>query len=128
MLYPINRFLRKSLSVVILLATICFPGIACAEVSDKTPSLQYIWIVAISSGLVCLAAAYIKRWLLFFVAVFPLVWFVSLFLEIHSPDVGPALLAEAGYSYFVQAYLAIFVVCVLGTVGWLLHKKRTTNK
>ena len=61
---------------------------------------------------------------LLIVAIFPAVWFLSLFLEIHSPDVGPALLIEAGLSYIAQVYLAAFSVIALGAIGCFLNTKK----
>lgn len=120
MLHPTDRTLSKTL--VLLLTTIYLPS-ACAEVIDKVPTLPFIWGVAMASGLVCLVATYFRRWLLVLV-VLPGAWFFNLFLEIYSPDVGPALLAEAGRSYMIQAYLAALAVIALGALGWILNASK----
>lgn len=120
MLHPANRTLPKTL--ILLIATFYLPH-AYAEVIDKVPTLPFIWGIAITSGVVCLMATYFRRWLLILIAL-PGVWFFNLFLEIYSPDVGPALLIEAGRSYIVQVYLAAFAVIALGALGWILNSRK----
>ena len=112
-----DRALSKTL---IILATTFYLPCAYAEVIDKVPTLSFIWGVAIASGVVCFITTYFRRWLLILAAL-PAVWFLSLFLEIHSPDVGPALLVEAGRGYIVQTYLAALSVVILGALGWILN-------
>lgn len=119
---PHSAHCTLSKALIAFLAIIYLPS-AYAEVIDKVPNLALIWGVAIASGIACLLATYYRRWLLI-LAILPAVWFLSLFLEIHSPDVGPALLVEAGRSYIAQAYLAGFVVIVLGVLGWVLNAKK----
>ncbi len=120
MLHSTNSALSKAL--IALVAIFYLPS-AYAEVIDKVPNLSFIWGVAIASGATCLVATYFRRWLLI-LAVFPAVWFLNLFLEIHSPDVGPALLIETGRSYIAQVYLAAFSVIALGALGWVLNTKK----
>lgn len=120
MLHSTDRALSKAL--IVLVTTFYLPS-AYAEVLDKVPTLSHIWGVAIASGVVCLVVTYFRRWLLILVA-FPAAWFLSLFLEIHSPDVGPALLIEAGRGYIAQAYLAALSVIALGVLGWILNAQK----
>lgn len=120
MLHSADRALPKAL--IVFVVTFYLPC-AYAEVIDKVPTLSFIWGVAIASGVVCLVATYFQRWLLILVA-FPAMWFLNLFLEIHSPDVGPALLIEAGRGYIAQAYLAALSVVVLGILGWVLNARK----
>ena len=120
MLHSTDHALSKALIVVI---AIVYLPCAYAEVSDKVATLPLIWGVAIASGLICLMATYFRRWLLISVAV-PAVWFLGLFLEIHSPDVGPAILIEAGRGYIIQAYLAALSVFALGVLGWILNAQK----
>ena len=120
MLHTTDRTLSKTL--VLLLTTFYLPS-AYAEVIDKLPTLQFIWGVAMASGVICLVAAFVQRWLLILVAL-PGIWFFNLFLEIHSADVGPALLAEAGPDYIVHSYLAAFAVIALGVLGWVLNTQK----
>ena len=120
MLHPTDRTLSKTL--ILLLTTLYLPCVY-AEVIDKVPTLPFIWGVAMASGIVCLVATYFRRWLLILI-VLPGVWFFNLFLEIYSPDVGPALLIEAGPNYLVHAYLAAFAVIALGVLGWILKTRK----
>ena len=120
MLHSTDRALSKAL--IVFVATFYLPC-AYAEVIDKVPTLSFIWAVAIASGVVCLVATYFRRWLLI-LAAFPAIWFLSLLLEIHSPDVGPALLVEAGRGYIVQVYLAALSVIALGVLGWILNAQK----
>lgn len=121
MLHSADRALSKAL--VAFVAVFFWPN-AYAEVIDKVPSVSQIWGVAVASGVACLALTYFRRWFLVLAAAFPAVWFFSLFLEIHSPDVGPALLIEAGRGYIAQAYLAAFSVVALGALGWFLNSRK----
>ena len=120
MWHSTDHALSRALIVAI---SIFYLPCAFAEVSDKVPTLPLIWGVAIASGLICLMATYFRRWLLILV-VFPAVWFLGLFLEIHSPDVGPAILVEAGRGYIIHAYLAALSVIALGVLGWILNAQK----
>lgn len=51
-------------------------------------------------------------------------WFISLFMEIHSADVGPYLHLEQGTVYYVQAYAAFAVVLFGLIVGVIWHRRR----
>lgn len=121
MLHTTHRALPQAL---IICVAALVPGVVHAEVSDKMPTLVQIWIIAVSAGLLCLVAAYFRGWLTVLVAALPMAWFFSLFSEIHSMDIRPALLAEAGQTYYVQAYLAALLIVALGYVGWMLGKRR----
>jgi hypothetical protein len=94
------------------------PALAFAEVSDKEYGIGTIWLVGFAAAAVCFVGGYFRRWLLIPLAVVPLVWFVGLFLELHSSDVGPALLHEQGIGYYVQAYLAGVVFLLGCALGW----------
>lgn len=121
MLHTTHRALSQAL---IICAAVLIPGVGHAEVSDKLPTLAQIWVIAVSAGLICLVAGYFRGWLAALIAVLPIGWFLSLFSEMHSVDIGPALMAEAGWAYYVHAYLAVLLMVVLGCVGWMLGKRR----
>lgn len=120
MLHPADRALSKTLSFLFLEL---YLSAAYAEVMDKLPSLAYIWGVAIACGIICGVLTYFRRWL-FILVVLPLMWFASLFTEIHSGDMGPAIFAEAGGSYINQTYLATFTLIVFTTLGWMLNARK----
>ena len=126
MFYSFNRSLLKLL--VPLFAVMAFSNNAYAEVSDKVPSLSYIWGAAILLGAICFIATFIKRWLAIPISILPALWFISLFMEIYSPDVGPSIIAELGYEYVIHAYATIGAVLIFIGMGWLLNKKRSRLK
>lgn len=121
MLHPSYRSLPKEIVFSTLLLV---PALAYAEVSDKEPSSYYIWSVGAVAATVCFFGAYYRRWLLVLLAPPPALWFISLFLEIHSADVGAALYREQGLLYYLQAYLSLALFVLSGGVGWLLNKRR----
>lgn len=64
------------------------------------------------------------HWALFVLAVvYPVFWFVSLLMDVHSFDLEPAIVAEAGQSYSMNAHAAT-IVWLLGVGG--LEKKGKT--
>ncbi|MEQ9107059.1 MAG: hypothetical protein RLO04_06300 [Limnobacter sp.] len=64
------------------------------------------------------------HWALFVLAlVYPALWFVSLLMDLHSFDLGPAIVAEAGQSYLMNAHVAA-ILWLLGVVGLLVWKRR----
>ena len=106
------------------LALALLPGMAFAEVSDKEPSLWFIWAVGLAASGICMAAMAHRRWLGAVLAVLPALWFAGLLMEIHSPDVGPYLYAEQGWSYYLQAYLALTVFVGSLVLGLRMRERR----
>ena len=101
-----------------------FPKICFAEVMDKAPSLEAIWIWAI---LGCLAGLVILRsglWLIIVTLPLPTLFFVGLLLKINHPDVGPAIKIEAGNAYIISAYVGIILVFVGHILGYILGKRQ----
>ena len=109
---------RYVFSTVVFLA----PVVAFAEVSDKEPSLLSIWVIGIIAALVCFVASYFLKWYGTIVAVFPLFWFALHFIELHSSDIGKALYLEQGAGYFIQSYLAAFLV-LIGVIAGVFFNK-----
>jgi len=94
-----------------------------AEVADKEPPAWAFVVCAV----VCILASWpmvrSKKWLA--VVALPLAFLSAAFVleEVRSPDVGPAIVRELGYSYVAIAYasaLAPFVVIIT----LLARKKR----
>jgi len=102
------------------------PTAALAEVSDKEPSLFYVWMVGIIASAVCFIGSYHRRWLAPILAILPALWFASFLMEIHSADVGPHLYAEQGIIYYIHAYLSL-AIFVAGIIFGLLMNKRRRN-
>lgn len=101
----------------------CFlPLCAHAEVLDKLPQIQDMWLHA-ALGFLFAGVALRIHWGVFVLAlVYPALWFVSLLMEVHSFDLGPAIVAEAGQSYSMNAHAAV-IVWLLGVVGLLVLKR-----
>lgn len=92
------------------------PFYAHAEVLDKLPQVQDLWMQAVLSVLFAGVALRIHRAVFMLVLIYPALWFVSLLMDVHSFDVGPAIIAEAGQSYSMNANAAA-VIWLLGVVG-----------
>jgi hypothetical protein len=116
--YSPDRALSKKIAVAFLLL---FPAVAFAEVSDKEPSLIFVWSISLIAAVICFFGAYFRKWLTPILAALPLLWFVSFFIEIHSEDIRLHLYAEQGLSYYVQSYLA-FAILIFGILLGLFIK------
>lgn len=111
-----------------LLVTVCgfLPLYAHAEVLDKLPQAQDMWLHA-ALGFLFAGVALRIHWGVFVLAlVYPAVWYVSLLIDVHSFDLGPAIVAEAGQSYSTNAHAAA-IVWLLGVVGVVVWKRRGTR-
>lgn len=124
MLHTTDRALSPSKIALSLLLLV--PATAFAEVSDKEPSLIFVWALGAGAAAICFIGARFRKWLAPLLAVLPLLWFASFLAEIHSADVGPYLYAEQGLSYYVQSYLSL-ALFVSGLVLGLLKNGRRRN-
>ncbi|MCE2744785.1 MAG: hypothetical protein LW710_02630 [Burkholderiales bacterium] len=113
------------LNKIVFVAACCFlPLCAHAEVLDKFPQIQGMWL-HVALGVLFAGVALRIHWSVFVLAlVYPALWFVSLLMEVHSFDLGPAIVAEAGQSYSMNAHAAA-IVWLLGVVGLLIWKTRS---
>ncbi len=122
MLHPTHRAILKLVTLTILV----YPAAVFAEVSDKEPSADIFWKIGLAAAIICLVGARMKPWLGVTCFVPVALWFTSLFLELHSFDVGPHLRIEQGTAYFLQAYAA-FGLPLCGLVaGYVWHRKSVT--
>lgn len=107
-----------------LIAGCVFPLLAYAEVLDKIAQPLDMW----SHALLGIAIAFVGlriHWMLFLVTIgYPVLWFASLLMDLRSFDLGPAIAAEAGPSYSVNAYaaLATWLIGVATMVMCKMHK------
>lgn len=115
---------EKELAALGLLLLV--PTAAFAEVSDKEPSLLFVWALGAGAAAICLVGISFYRWLTPVLAVLPLLWFASFLTEIQSADVGPRLYAEQGLSYYVQSYMSLFLF-ISGVASGLVVNKRRRN-
>lgn len=109
------------------LATAGMPATALAEVTDKIPTLPEIWGCAALAALALLLAMRLKPRLSWLILPLLGLWFTTLLLEVHSADVGPAIVSERGVGYVVQVYLAGGLAVVAGWIGWRWRKGRSTS-
>ena len=101
------------------------------EVMDKELSLEFIWLFFPIAGIIgfFLTRKHPAFLFLYLFLVFP---FVSIFAvlhisEINDPFVGKDIIREAGYSYVVQSYIAIFIGTILpllGVFAWLWRRRK----
>lgn len=110
---------RSLFAKVTLILSLLAPLEALAEVSDKVPSIPYVWSVAAISSVVYFLASRYRRSLALVLGTLPAVWFASLLLEIHSSDVGMYLYREQGISYYAHAYAALILLVSSAIFGWV---------
>jgi hypothetical protein len=122
MLHSTHRAILK----LAFLTVLVYPATVFAEVSDKEPSADLFWKISLAAAIVCFVGTRIKPWLGIICFIPVALWFGILFLELHSPDVGPHLHLEQGTAYVLQAYAAFGLsLCGLLT-GYLWHRKSVT--
>ena len=100
-----------------------YPEISFAEVSDKEPGVSLFWSVGSATALVCLVSARIKPWLGLLSFLPAALWFISLFWEIHAPDLAVNLQLEQGTSYYLHAYAAFGMVLCGLALGYAWHRR-----
>jgi hypothetical protein len=86
---------------------------------DKEPALATVWILGVLGGLAGLLALRVRWWLLIVTLPLPFLFFLAMLAEVSSPDVGPAIRAEAGNIYVVSVYAGSILVLVGHTLGFL---------
>ncbi len=98
------------------------------EVSDKEPTVPELWCVAAvlsvggfllcrwrrSAGWAALGLAVMVAW--------------GRWEEIHSPDVGPAILEELGQGYVATTWIASLIPMGIIPLGFLRRKCRAAGK
>ena len=119
MLHSTYRAILKLVTLMML----AYPATVFAEVSDKEPSADLFWKIGLAAAIICLVGARIKPWLGVTCFVPIALWFGSLFLELHSPDVGPHLHLEQGAAYVLQAYAAFGLPLCGLLAGYVWHRK-----
>jgi hypothetical protein len=103
---------------------VAFPPLARAEVMDKVIGPVEMWAWTACLMLVTILLARWRSWTP--VLVWPvcgLLAFGTLDM-LYEPDLGPAILREAGRAYFVQAHL-VALINALGPIAVLLLSLRS---
>lgn len=105
-----------------------YPGILLAEVSAKELTVDSFWIVGIAAAVLYFVCARFKPRLGVVAFIPAALWFVSLFLEIHSPDVGPHLRLEQGSGHYTHAYIALALAACGLAAGYTRHRHQTKKR
>ena len=117
------HFTHCAILKLAVLSVLVYPATIFAEVIDKEPSADFFWKIGLAAAIVCFVGTRIKPWLGVTCFVPIALWFGSLFLELHSPDVGPHLRIEQGTAYFLQAYAAFGLPLCGLLAGYVWHRK-----
>ncbi len=93
------------------------------EVMDKEWSLRTVWLVFLTLGAVGHVVTRVRRWLIFpaLLAIFLVAY--ALVAELTDPQVGPAIVQEAGWGYVIQSCIAIGLATALTVVGLSFRKR-----
>jgi hypothetical protein len=86
------------------------------------------WIVGTAAAVLYFVCARFKPRLGVVAFIPAALWFVSLFLEIHSPDVGPHLGLEQGSGYYMHAYVALALAACGLAAGYTRHRHQTKKR
>jgi len=109
-------------------ALLLLPSIVAAEVMDKEPSIEGLWMRAILFGVIGLLSW--RRgpyWGLGAVLLsFLFVWGFN--YELTDPFVGPDILDEAGSGYVSGAYTSFWLCAFLHLVGLASFFQRRSSK
>ena len=120
--------MRHNLAKLSLLVLAAIPCRAFAEVMDKEPSVGQIWLLAIPASFVAFYACRFNPWLAVLTLPLPVLYAAGFISEALDPSVGPAILAEAGWSYvlaFALAFVAVGAAHIVGMVAW--RRRRPTR-
>ena len=90
---------------------------AHAEVMDKEPSLSEVWLVALPAAIVSLIACRFSPWWTLLTVPIFLLYLASFINEVTDPFVGPAILAEAGWTYVAGCSIAFLFVAAAHAAG-----------
>jgi hypothetical protein len=99
------------------LLLLLIPLTAHAEVMDKEPSLAVLSWSALIACTLSYFAARRAPWTLFAVLPASAAWFGSSAWETLSPDVGPAILAEAGMFRFAVPWVGLAAIVLFTALG-----------
>jgi hypothetical protein len=113
-------------------ALVLVPSIAQAEVSDKIPSVGFLWLASLAFVGVALLLARLRWWLPAVLVPVTLVFVLALADQMRDPYLRAAIWAEQGWPYVASVYgsCALFVVVQVAALwigrGWHRAKRART--
>ncbi|PJZ68869.1 hypothetical protein CH373_15775 [Leptospira perolatii] len=93
-----------------------------AEVMDKEPAFSEVWLWALAMSALAFFGARYKPWSLLLILPIAGAYSYSLLLEVTDPFAGPAILAEAGVSYVLTAWISPILVLGAAFLGFWFRK------
>ncbi len=109
-------------------AIVLVPSIARAEVSDKIPSIGFLWLAALAFAGVALLLARLRWWLPAVLAPVTLVFVVASVDQMRDPYLRAAIWAEQGWPYVASLYgssaLCVVVQAAAFWIGRGWHRAR----
>jgi|GEM_PF-1644151 len=104
------------------------PRAARAEVSDKIPSVCFLWIEALAFAGLALVLARLRWWLPALLLPVTLFFIIGSLDLMRDPYVGPAVWAEQGWPYVASLYgsSALFILMQVAALwaGRVWHRAR----
>jgi hypothetical protein len=110
-------------ALLVLLALLLLPTPAAAEIIDKMPSVQRMWITSSIFVAIIIAVFMWKRWLAFGLWLFLSALHLVGLLDWDHPSFRDAIVRELGEDYLLHAFGAAFLIWSLPLV-WLVYKGR----
>jgi hypothetical protein len=110
---------RALASLVAIIGLACLSAPAFAEVADKEPSIEDMWIWAVLLTSFILAATWWKRVAGYAVWAVGNLLSVGPILEWHDPFVGPVILRELGPAWGFHAYATLIVSAIVPGIAFV---------
>ncbi len=93
-------------------SVLLLPTVAAAEVSDKIPSIGFLWLESLAFAGLAVVLARLRWWLPAVLLPVTLVFVAGSLDQMSDPYLGPAIWAEQGWPYVISLYgsSALFVL------------------
>lgn len=95
-----------------------------AEVSDKIPSQQGLWVSGVTIGIVLIILLRWTRWINILAIPLTLFFFYFAYDTLIQPDIGSAIIEEQGKSYVIALYGSATLVLLGVMLGNILYIKK----